>query len=193
MLLVVISAAVLFHVSKAFPLATLIFATVIAIAVMGIVLYIWELVLIGWVVDFLSQIGMPKFHPRSGPLECEQVGEILVVNLRDNIATAAHCKAVEKQLRRFIAAEHYCDFVLDFVPGRECLYEFSAGHDQPHKAARKEAEKRGKPFLGVDLPRGETFAVFDDRQHAWRRCRASRPGWVVLCSVPGDPSLSVLE
>ena len=185
----------LVNVSRAYPMATLIFATVIAIAVAAIVLYIGELVIIGWVVDFLSQIGMPKFHPRSAPLECEQVGEVLVVNLRDNIATTSQCKAVEKQLRHFIDAEHYCDFVLDFVQAGNVSKSFRAVMISLTKAARREAEKRGKRFLGVDLPRGETFAVFDDRQHALEAMSGhAGHGWVVLCSVPvGIRAVSELE
>ena len=60
----------------------------IAIAGIGIILYIGELFIIGWVVDFLSELGMPKFLAKPVPLEFEQVGEIIVIKLRDNIATS---------------------------------------------------------------------------------------------------------
>ena len=103
----------LINVSKRFPLETLIFAAVIALAVIGVVLYIWGLVIIGWIVDFLSELGMPKFQARPVSVQWEQAGEIIVVKLRDNVATLRHCLSVERQLKHLIG-EHHCDFVLDF-------------------------------------------------------------------------------
>ena len=98
----------IFNIFRRFPLESLIMATVVAIAVMGIFLYIGELFIIGWVVDFLSELGMPKFLARPIPLEYEQVGEIIVVKLGGNIGSAGQCQLVEKQLKRGIQpkAEH---------------------------------------------------------------------------------------
>ena len=53
------------------------------------------------------------------------------------------------------------------------------------KAACREAEKLGKPNQPMDLPPGEVFCVFDDRQRAVEEMsRHGGHGWVVLCSVP---------
>lgn len=169
---------------RRFPLETLIFATVIAIAVMGVVLYIWGLVIIGWVVDFLSDIGMPKFLARPVPLQYEQVGEIVVVTLRDNIATAGHCLSVEKQLKRLVDEQH-CDFVLDFLYAGNVSTSFRGVMLRLMKAARREAEKLGKPYFPLALPQGELFRVFDDGQRAIEEMsKHAGHGWVVLCSVP---------
>ena len=87
--------------------------------------YIGNLVIIGWVVDFLSGIGVPKFRAKPVPLEYEQVGEIIVVKLRDNIATLGQCQTVQSQLKHLVA-EHHSDFVLDFA-GTGMSPEVSAG------------------------------------------------------------------
>ncbi len=184
--LMTICAALLsvFSIFKRFPLETLILATVIAIAVTGIILYIGELFLIGWVVDFLSDLGMPKFKARSVPLEWEQLGEIIVVILRDNIATAGQCQTVEKQLKCLID-EHHCDFVLDFYYAGRISKSFRDVMLNLMKAARREAEKLGKSDRPMALPQGGVFKVFDDRQLAVEEMsRHGGHGWVVLCSVP---------
>ena len=174
----------LFRVFRNFPLETLIMATTIAIAGIGVVLFIGELVVIGWVVDFLSAIGMPKFQAKAIPLEYEQVGEIVVVTLRDNIATVRHCQAVQKELRRLVDA-HHCNFVLDFCHAGRISRSFRGVMAHLVKAARKEAGKLGKADRPVDLPRGEAFNVFEDRQRALAEMsRHGGDGWVVLCSVP---------
>ena len=104
---------------------------VIAIALIGIFLYIGELFIIGWVVDFLSEVGMPKFLARPVPLEYEQVGEIIVVKLHDNIGTAGQCQSVEKQLRRLIDEQH-CDFILDFSHAGNISKKFPWSHAPTH-------------------------------------------------------------
>jgi len=184
--LMTICAALLgaFSISKRFPLQTLVLATVIAIAVAGIVLYIGELFIIGWVVDFLSDLGMPKFKTSSVPLEWESVGEIIVVTLRDNIATAGQCQTVEKQLKHLID-EHYCDFVLDFYCAGRISRDFREVMLNLMKAARREAANLGKPDRPMALPHGGVLRVFDDRQLAVKEMsRHGGHGWVVLCSVP---------
>ncbi len=169
---------------RRFPLETLIFGTVFAIAVAGVVLYIAELYLIGWIVDFLADLGMPKFKAKAAPLDWEQVGEIIIVNLRDNIANAAQCKTVEKQLRRLIE-EHHCDFVLDFTNAGRISIDFREVMLNVKKAARREAESLGKPDRPLDLPRGSVFRVFDDSQLAVdEMSRHDGHGWVVLSAVP---------
>lgn len=176
--------AALLSVYKSFPLETLIFATVIVIAVIGVVLYIWELTIIGWVVNFLSGIGVPKIQARPVPLEYEQVGEIVVVNLRDNIATVRDCQLVEKQLNGLVH-EHHCDFVLDFLNAERISTNFREVMVALMKAASREAETLGKADRPVALPRGETFRVFDDRERAVQEMsRHAGHGWVVVCSVP---------
>ncbi len=173
-----------FSVVRRFPIESLIIATVIAIAVIGVVLYIWELVIIGWIVDFLSELGMPKFRAKPVPLEFEQVGEIIVVKLRDNIATVRHCQSVQRQLKHLIDEQH-CDFVLDFSRAGNVSRSFRGVMVHLLKAARREAEKLGKPYLPVALPRGDVFQVFDDRQRAVdEMSKHGGHGWVVLCSVP---------
>ena len=176
--------ALLFSVSKRFPLETLIIAGVCGICGLALVLYIGELVVLGWIVDFLSQIGMPKIQARPIPLEYEQVGEIIVVTLRDNIATLLQCQAVQKQLKGLIDEQH-CDFVLDFLYTEKISKSFRGVMVQLMKAARREAENLGKPYRPVTLPHGPTFRVFDDRQRAVEEMsKHDGHGWVVLCCVP---------
>ena len=97
LLLVLAIGAVGPRVFRRYPLETLIVVGILAIAVLGIVLYIWELVVIGWIVDFLTAIGMPKIQI-TARLQYEQIGEIIVVTLRDDVATVLQCQAVQKQL-----------------------------------------------------------------------------------------------
>ena len=92
----------LLSVFGSFPLETLIFMAVFVVSGIAIFLYIGELVIVGWVVDFLSGIGMPKILARPVPLDYEQVGEIIVISLRDNIATIRDCLSVQGQLRSLI-------------------------------------------------------------------------------------------
>ena len=127
----------LLSVSRAYPLQALIMAAAIAIAVVGVILYIGELFLIGWVVDFLADLGMPKFQAKSAPLDCELIGEIIVVTLRDNIATAAQCQSVAKQLNHLIG-DHHCDFILDFSYAGRISMNFREVMLNLLKAARKE-------------------------------------------------------
>ena len=177
--------AVLFSVFRRFPLETLIAAALLAVSGLAVVLYIWELVILGWVVDFLSEIGMPKLQARLLPLEYEQVGEIVVVKLRDNTASVLQCQSVQKQLKRLIDDEHHCDFVLDFLYAEKISRSFRDVMVYVRKAARREARKLGKPYRPVALPHGAVFRVFDDRKRAVEEMsKHDGHGWVVLCSVP---------
>jgi hypothetical protein len=183
-LLVLTILAVFLTLLKRFPLETIIITSVFAIAGIGIVLYIWELVLIGWVVDFLSAVGVPKIKARPVPLVCEQVGKIIVVKLHDNIATIQQCQSVQKQLKRLID-EHHCDFVFDFSYAGRISRSFRGVMLHVMKAARREAENLGKFHQPVALSSGEVFRVFDDRERAIEEMsKHYGHGWVVLCSVP---------
>jgi hypothetical protein len=176
--------AVLYSASRNYPLETLIIAAILALAGIGIILYFWELVILGWVVDFLSDIGGPRIYPRPAPLECEQAGEIIVVKLRDNIATVWQCQAVQKQLKHLID-EHHCDLVLDFFHAGNISTSFRGVMVHVMKAARREAERLGLPYRPVALPRGEVFRVFKDWEAAVKEMsQHDGHGWVVLCSVP---------
>lgn len=177
-------AAVLLRVFRSHPLETLIVVGIFGISGLGIVLYIWELVILGWIVDFLSEIGMPKIQAVSVPLEYEQVGEVVVVKLRDNIATVLECQSVQKQLKGLVD-EHHCDFILDFLHAGKVSRHFREVMVHVMKAARKEAAKLGKPYQPVALPHGAVLKVFDDREHAVEEMsKHDGHGWVVLCSVP---------
>ena len=176
--------AELLSIFRSFPLQTLIAVGLVAICGLAIVLYIWELVIIGWVMDFLTKIGMPKIRAVPAPLEYEQVGEITVVKLRDNIATVLDCQAVQKELNRLIEEGH-CDFVLDFAHAGKISRHFRRVMVHVMKAARKEAVKLGKPYRPVALPHGQMFRVFDNRRRAVAEMsKHDGHGWVVLCSVP---------
>jgi hypothetical protein len=172
------------NVFRRFPLETLIVAAVFAVCGISIVLYMGELVVIGWVVDFLSDVYLPKARARPAPLEYERVGEIIVVNLRDNIITLQQCQSVQKQLKRLID-EHHCDFILDFLHAEKISKRFRGVMVHTMKAARREAGKRGQARRPVALPRGAVFRVFDDRRLAVEEMsKHDGHGWVVLCSVP---------
>jgi len=176
--------AAIFSASRHFPIETLIVGSIFVVAGLGLVLYIAELYVIGWVVDFLDGIGVPKFHARSVPLEYEQVGEIVIVTLRENIATAGQCQSVQQELKRRVD-EHQCNFVLDFSYAGRISQNFRPVMVHLLKAARREAKKQGKPESLVALPRGDLFRVFDDRELALAEmARQGGDGWVVLCSVP---------
>jgi len=181
-LVILMICVVLPSVWRRFPLETLITVTIFAAAGIGIVLYIRELVIVGWVVDFLSEIGMPQIQPI--PLEYEQVGEIIVVKLRDNIAAVLQCQSVQKQLKCLID-EHHCDLVLDFLYAGRISKSFRGVMVYVMKEARREAEKLGKPYRPIALPHGKVFRVFDNREHAVEAMsKHDGHGWVVLCSVP---------
>jgi hypothetical protein len=163
---------------------TLIVAAVIAISICAVILYIWELTIIGWIVDLLSAIGMPKFNSQAIPLEYEKVGEIVVVRLRDNIVTVGQCQSVQQQLRRLVEANH-SNFILDFLHAGKISRNFRGVLVYLTRATRRKAEELGKPHRPLDLPRGELFPVFDDMQSAVEEMsRHDRHGWVVLVSVP---------
>jgi hypothetical protein len=170
--------------ARNFPLETLVMAVALTVSGICIVLYMGELVVLGWVVDFLSEIGMPKIKPTLIPLEYEDLGEIIVVRLRDNVATVGQCQLVWKQFQRLID-EHHCNFVLDFSAVGKVSRSLRKVMVQFMTAARKEAEKLGKPYRPLAAPRGERFIVFDNRKRAVEEMSAhAGHGWVVLCSVP---------
>ena len=135
-----------------FPLETLIVAGILAISVLAIVLYIWELVLIGWVMDFIQSIGMPRIRAVYVPLEYEPVGEVIVVSLCSDIATVLECQSVERQMRHLID-EGYCDFVFDFLRAGKVSRHLRYVMLHLAKAARKQAAKLGKPHRPFALPR----------------------------------------
>jgi hypothetical protein len=171
------------RVFRRYPLETLIVAGIVGIAALGIVLYIWELVVVGWVVDFLTAIGMPKIRI-TARLQYQQIGEIIVVTLRDDVATVLQCQAVQKQLKRMVD-EHYCDFILDFCQAGSVSTSLRGVMLSLAKAARREAERLGKTYFPPELPRGEAFTIFNDRQSALATMsQHGGHGWVVLCSVP---------
>ena len=180
------SGAVLLRAARHFPIETLIVGSVFVIALIGLVLYIAELYLIGWVVDFLDGLGVPKFHARSVPLEYEQVGEIIVVTLRDNIATVRDCGSVLKELKRLVD-EHHCNFVLDFSYAGRISQNFRPVMVHLMKAARREAKRLGRPETIVAVPRGERFHVFEDRKKAVEEIeRQGGNGWVALQRARGS-------
>jgi hypothetical protein len=144
----------------------------------------WQLAIIGGIVDFLAQLGLPSIHASTIPLEYELVGEMVVVTLRDNIATAAQCQSVERELNRLIN-EHRCDFILNFLFAGRISKQFRGVIVKLTKAARKEARSLGKPDRLLALPHGELFQLFDDVDRAVEEMsRHGGHGWVVLCSVP---------
>lgn len=176
--------AVLFNGFRHFPLETLIAVAIFAIVGIAIFLYIGELVIIGWIVDFLSEIGMPKIEAMPIPLEHEQVGEIIVVKLRSNVATVRECLSVQKQLK-LLVDEHHCNFILDFSNAEKTSMSFRGVLLNLRKAARRQAAILGKPFRPVASPPGALFRVFDNREQAVKEMsKHDGYGWVVLCSVP---------
>jgi hypothetical protein len=175
---------VLLSVVKSFPLETLIIATILAVCGIAIVLYIGELIIVCWIVDFLSEIGMPKIIATAVPLEYEQVGEIVVVTLRNNVASVRQCLSVQNQLKSLID-EHHCNFVLDFFYAEKTSKSFRGVMINLMKAARKEAKELGKPYRSIALPHGAVFKVFNDKEGAVEEMsKYDGHGWVVLCSVP---------
>ncbi|MGA2620776.1 MAG: hypothetical protein ABSF26_24400 [Thermoguttaceae bacterium] len=191
LLLVLAICALLPSLSRRFPLDVFIYESLLAFCGAAILLYIGHLVVLGWLVDLLTKIeelladiGMPKIKARPAPLEYEQVGEIIVVTLRDNIVTIRQCQTVERQLKHLIAG-HHCDFILDFLYAQRISTSFHAAMVHVMKAARREAARLGKPYRPVALSHGAAFRVFDDRQRAVAEMsRHDGHGWVVLSSVP---------
>ena len=186
-----------YNIYKRFPLETLIIAAMIAIAVIGVILYVGQLVMIGWIVDFLSGIGVPKFRAKPVPLEYDRAGEIIVVRLRDNVATAAQCLSVERQLKRLIEEQH-CDFILDFLAAGNVSRSFRGVMLRSMKAARREAERLGKPYRPLDLPRGGYVRGVCRQAVRGRSNVPARRTWVdrpVLCprGHPGSLRTDVKE
>ncbi len=188
----------LYQVAKLFPIESLICAAVIAFAVAGVLLYMWNLAIMAWLVEFVSQLGVPKLREISAELEYEKVGEIIVVRLADNIATGRDGQAVEKRLKELIYQQHCCNLVLDFLNAGRISVRFRDVIISLTKATNREALKSGKPSARaggihlMSLPRppklerhGEEFRVFDDRQAAIEEIsRLGGQGWVALCCVP---------
>ena len=110
--LAIVGVAVL-KAAERFPLGTPIFGTIFALSAVAVVLFLGELVVIGWIVDFLDWIASSGIRARYAPLEFDQVGEVLIVKLGNHMVSDEHCQAVQRQLDRFVG-EHYCDFILDF-------------------------------------------------------------------------------
>ncbi len=181
--LAIIGVAVL-KAAERFPLGTLIFGTIFALSAVAVVLYIGELVVLGWLVDVLDWIASSGIRARYAPLEFDQVGEVLIVKLGDHIVSDEHCQAVQRQFDRFVG-EHYCDFILDFSAVGRLARGFRGVMTHLAAAARSEAERLGKPFRPVPVPPGEIFRMFDDAAHALEEMgRHDGHGWVVLCCVP---------
>ena len=162
-LLAVIAGPMLLRGLKSYPLEILIVVGILGVAVLAIVFYVWELVVIGWIMDFLMSIGVPKIRAVQVPLEFEQVGEIVVVKLCTNLASVLECESVQRQLQHLIDERH-CDFILDFLQAGKISRRFRGVMIHVMKAARREAVKLGKPYRPVALPRGELFRVFSDRK-----------------------------
>ena len=123
----------------AYPIQTLIIVGIAAFSVLAVVLYIWELVAIGWIMDFLERIGMPRIQAVSVPLEYEEVGQIVVVGLRNNIGSVLDCQSVEKQLLQLID-EGRCDFIFDFRHAGKVSRHFHAVMLHVMKAAGASGE-----------------------------------------------------
>jgi hypothetical protein len=176
--------AVLLKVGKAFPLETLIVLGIVAGCVLAVALYVGELVVIGWIVDipmWLAERAMPPAHV---PLEYEHVGDITIVKLSDNIASARECRSVRQQLDRLIA-EHHCDLIIDFSSIKKLSSGFREVLHNIARAARTEAEKQGRPYRAIELPPGEIFRIIDNRNQAVAEmAQYHGHGWVVLCAVP---------
>ncbi len=176
--------AVLLKVGKAFPLETLIVVGIVAGAALAVAMYVGELVVIGWIVDIPAWLAERALPPAHVPLEYEHVGEITIVKLSDNIASARECRSVQQQIDRLIA-EHHCDLIIDFYSIKKLNSGFRDVLVHVTRAAREEAEKQARPFYSPELPPGEVFRTFSDRDAAIAEMgRHVGHGWVVLCAVP---------
>jgi hypothetical protein len=176
--------AIVLKVYKGFPMETLIVLGIVAGAVLAVMLYVGELVVIGWIVDFpvwLAERALPSAHV---PLEHEHVGQVTIVRLSENIASARECRSVQEQIDRLIA-EDCCDIVLDFGHVKKLASGFREVLVHVTRTARQAAEKQGQACRDPDLPPGEMFRVFADRDAAIAEMtRQEGHGWVVLCGVP---------
>ncbi len=176
--------AVLLKTGKAFPLETLIVLGIVAGAVLAVGLYVGELVVIGWIVDlpvWLAERAMPAAHV---PLEFEQIGEITIVTLGDNIASARECRSVQEQLDRLIA-EHRSDLILDFSRVKKLSSRFRDVLLHVARTAGTEAVKEGRSQAGLELAPGEAFRRFDNRDRAVSEMsKYAGHGWIALCAVP---------
>jgi hypothetical protein len=169
---------------RIFPLETLIIVGVLAMTLSAVLLYVGQLYVMGWVVDFFDALNHPKPKSLTVPLDLRLVGEVMVVRLGDNISNLDECRAVEKQLREEIKQGH-CDFVLDFSSAGRISLHFRSVIVALTKAARHEARTLGKPYHAAVLPPGKTFHQFDDERQALEAIAShGGHGWVVLCGVP---------
>jgi hypothetical protein len=176
--------AILLKVGMAFPLETFIVLGIVAGAALAVAMYVGELVVIGWIVDFPAWLAERAMPPAHVPLEFEHVGEITIVKLSDNIASARECWSVQQQIDRMIA-EHNCDFVIDFSSIKKLNSGFREVLLHVIRAAREEAEKQGRHYYAPEVPPGEVFRTFADRDAAIAEmARHGGHGWVVLCAVP---------
>ncbi len=184
LLMLAAASMALFKYGERYPLETLICAAAVFITLISIAGYVGELVIVGWIMDFLTWLTTPIIHAKQVPLDYDQVGEMIVVNLSDNIVTARQCQSVQKQLKRLID-EHHCDFILDFSRIGRVSIRFRAVMVHFARAARREARKQAKPHLPLAVPPGDQFTVFADGQSAVEEMGMhDGHGWVVLCSVP---------
>ncbi len=165
-------------------LETLIVLGIVAGAVLAVAMYVGELVVIGWIVDFPEWLAERALPPAHVPLEFEHVGEITIVKLSDNIASARECRSVRQQLDRLVA-EHRCNLIIDFSSIKKLSSGFRDVLVNVIRAARSEAEKQGRACRDLDLPPSSTFRIFSDRAAALAEmARHAGHGWVVLCAVP---------
>ncbi len=174
----------LFGVGREFPLQTLILVSIVTMSAIFIALYMAELVVLHWMVDVFDWITLPRRHAKDDPLEYDQVGEVIIVKLGGHIVTGKQCHAVQKQLKHLID-EHHCDFILDFSGIARLSRSFRGVMIRLQTAARREAERLGKPYRPDSLPPRELFCMFDDRESAVEEMnKHDGHGWVVLCGVP---------
>jgi hypothetical protein len=176
--------AVVLKLWTTFPDQSFILMVIVAIAVVSVVAYIGELMVLGWITDFLLWISTPAIRVGEVCLQYELAGEIMVVTLSDNIITRGQCRSVQKQLAGLLGG-HHCDFILDFSGARRISSRFREVMIRLMKEARTEADRIGKPYRPVPTAPGDLFRVFDDRKTAVEEMgRHDGHGWVVLCCVP---------
>lgn len=184
LLLLATAAVAVLRYGERYPLETLICVAAIVITAVSIIGYIGELIVAGWIMDFLLWIATPTIHVRQAPLEYEQVGDMTIVKLSDNIVTAGQCQLVHKQLKRLID-DHRCNFILDFSRVGKVSIRFRGVMVGLTRAARREARRLNKPYRPVAVPLGDVFRVFADIESAAKEMHTHEgDGWVVLCSVP---------
>jgi len=117
-------------------------------------------------------------------IECEQVGEIIVVKLSGLLGTNEQGRPVQEEFQRLIG-DHHCDFILDCA---NVLGYVADGFLVPivrlRKQAKAEAESLGRQYRPLVNPHGGLFMAFDDRETALKEMgKHDGHGWVVLCSV----------